>query len=185
MIEILVGAVLCFSISLGVRFYLRFFATKGARHPEFEQWCRSRPVLLAVRCGGDGTREIVDALRELLAPGEFFNSSGRYPWQHYILVVEHRRLADDVVGVVVTGCKLERARHRRPDIRTVVEGLGSRRRHIEELWLHGQLHVETRASRERGRMGWLGSWGEDGTLGFTAMIGSPPWLGAGPTSLSA
>lgn len=177
MIEIFVGLLLCTVVTIGVNVYRRWFVREGPRHPGFERWCRTEPLVVALRVAGPAQREVLEALRHLLAPGEFKNRAGRFPWQHYLVRFERRRLQDDVVGIAATDCVRERVRDERTDIAQALLALG--RSHgplVEELWIHGELHGDGRF--ERAKMGWVGRFADDGALVLQPMIGQPEWLPA-------
>lgn len=179
MFEVLVGLVLCFSISLGVRVYLRFFQKEAARALDFERWCRCRPLVAAFLCTGrDGGRAVHDELRFLLGAGRFANRQGRYPWQHYVIEYEARRLADDRVGLFVVGHAMRGPRCRVPDLKTVLDGLGrSAGAQVDTLWLHGALHARpSTTTRHDPRLGWVGDFDDQGALDVELMIGRPAWL---------
>jgi hypothetical protein len=177
--EIIIGLVLCGFVSIGVTLYLRYFATEGARHRPFERWCRGHPLLLAFRCQPGMAIDVYEIVRRAIEPHDYFaNSQGRYPWQHYVVHVDGRRLANDVIAVFVVGCRQPRLREHRPDLPRAIDEVGHEAAgSIDEVWLHGQLHAVNRVTGvHRDQMAWIGTLGEDGTLDVHAMIGQPPWL---------
>jgi hypothetical protein len=188
--ELLIGLAFCVVLvvaSLGVRAYLVWFEEDGDRHLPFERWCKRHPVVLAISCRPEHARDVLRGLRGILGRGEFVNHQGRAPWRHYVVKLEERQLAPDVVGVVVAGCRRFR-RRRRPDVSQLVAGLGALGRAsaavVERLWVHGQLVADRLAGRRRGverdvdrdRVGWQGRLDEGGRLELEAMIGTPEWL---------
>jgi hypothetical protein len=178
-VEVIVGIVLCAVVSLGVSVYLRFFASEGARSRPFEDWCRTRPLVVALRCQPGSAIEVYEKLRYLIEPSPYFsNSAGRFPWQHYVVSVDGRRLEDDVITLSVTACRQPKLRETRPDLSRAIDELGREAGElIDEVWLHGQLHtVNRRVKVERENMAWVGDFDDAGELSVTAMIGQPVWL---------
>lgn len=177
--EPIIGVLLAFTISIGLRFYFRFFAAEGARVLPFEKWCRGLPVVAAFRCRPGTTVDVYEDVRRVIEPVEgFLNSSGRYPWQHYIVSVDCRRLTETVIVLHVTGCRQHKVRDRYEDLGQALIEIGRRGgERIEEVWLHGQLHAINRViGVERENAAWSGDFAEDGSPQVSAMIGQPPWL---------
>jgi hypothetical protein len=178
-VEVIVGIVLCAVVSLGVSIYLRFFASEGARNRPFEDWCRSRPLVVALRCQPGSAVDVYELLRRVVEPSPYFsNSAGRYPWQHYVVSLDGHRASDDVVVLRVTTCRQPRLHESRPDIAKALDLLASEAGElIEEIWLHGQFHsVNRRVGVERDNMAWLGDVDDAGHMEVSAMIGQPLWL---------
>lgn len=177
--EVIVGLVLCAVVSLGVSIYLRYFATEGARNRPFENWCRSKPLIMAIRCQSDCGVDVYERLRYHIEPNPYFaNSQGRYPWQHYVVRVDARRHHDDVVLLYVTACRQPKLRENRPDLPKAIDAFGQEVSElVDEVWLHGQLHtVNRRVGFEKENMAWLGDFDPSGQLSVSAMIGQPVWL---------
>src|SRR4051812_44770108 len=96
--EPLIGVVVAFAVSIGVRVYFRYFAAGGVRVKAFEQWCRGRPVVAAFRCTPGTSVDVYEGVRRVIEPVEgFLNSSGRFPWQHYVVSVDCARVNDSVI----------------------------------------------------------------------------------------
>lgn len=184
--ELFIALATCIGIAIGVTVYKRWFFAEASRRPEFEAWCRTRPLLLALHRPG-GALDLAHTVRGLLAPhGEYGNRNGTYPWQHYVVTLQEHRLDDDVLGLFVIDCRLRKERVARPDLEVLVSALEPAvRGQATELWLHGQLHASERpAAFDRNRMGWTGRAGEEGAVELHEMIGAPAWL-AGRTALAA
>jgi hypothetical protein len=176
--EFFIAIATAIGVAVGVWIYKRWFHAEAARHPGFEAWCRSQPLLLALHRPG-GALDLAHVVRHALAPhGEYVNRNGTYPWQHYFVSVEVRRLDADVLGLVVTACRLRRETESRPDLEALVAALGEMPGAAEtEVWLHGQLHASERPTGfDRNRVAWAGRVGGQGAVELREMIGAPPWL---------
>jgi hypothetical protein len=179
--EPIIGVVVAFSISLGLRFYFRYFAAEGVRVLPFEQWCRSRPVVAAFRCAPGTSIDVYEGVRRVVEPVDvFLNSSGRFPWQHYAVSVDCSRVSDSVIVLHVTGCRQLKVRDQTGSLPAALVDIGRvGGPRIEEVWLHGQLHAINRVIKvERENAAWSGTFAEDGAPDVAAMIGQPPWLAA-------
>lgn len=178
--ELIFGVIMMFVISLWIRFYMRYLAADGARVKPFEQWCRTQPLVLAFRCPQNETVDVYEIVRRAIEPWDSFtNSAGRYPWQHYVVDVDCKRLSDDIIAFYVTSCRPAKVREKPlQDVsKSVIEIGKAAGTRIEEVWLHGQFHAVNRViGTEREKAGWLGAFREDGELEVAAMIGQPPWL---------
>lgn len=178
---------LCVAIYLGVAGWTRV-RSEFARDRRFEQWCASRPIVLAFRCGrrsGAGGSEADDArhrLRQLLAPhDELVNVHGGAPWQYYRYDVAVRSVADDVVAVQIVSAIPQRGSWtwRRDAGELVRRLIAMPEAAIEEVWMHGQLHPSEAPSESRDHRSWLGRRSVDGGLEITPMIGRRPhWIEA-------
>ncbi len=177
--ELLIGIVLCAVLSLWTRFYTRYVATDAARHKPFETWCRTRPLVVAFRCQPGTTVDVYEILRRYVEPPSgFLNTHGRYPWQHYAVQLDWKRLNDEVIGIFVTSSYLLRSRQSAPDLAMALKAFGRvAGERVEEVWLHGQFHsVNRQLSPEKERVSWLGSLAPNGEIEAHAMIGKPIWL---------
>lgn len=177
--EPFIGALVAFTLSIGLRIYFRYFAAEGARVAPFEKWCRTRPIVAAFRCTPGTTVDVYEQVRRVVEPVDsFLNSSGRFPWQHYIVSVDCTRASATVIVLHVTGCRPHKVRDASEELGRALQEIGRRGGdRIEEVWLHGQLHAINRViGVERENAAWSGGFAEDGTLDVAAMIGQPPWL---------
>lgn len=177
--EPIIGFFIALVLAIVIPIYLRFFAAEGARNGRFERWCRTHPVVAAFRCPREETVDVYEVVRrEIESKRDFFNSAGRFPWQHYVVTVDCRRLNEEVIVLLVTKCRSMKIHDTRPDLAKSIDALGQAAGdRIEEVWLHGQLHAIRRTlGVEREGAAWLGEFDEDGRLEVNGMIGQPPWL---------
>lgn len=176
-IEPIVGFLICGALLLFTRFYLEYFHTEAERHPAFEAWIAERPLVAALRVRPGAAVTVVYALRARLGEGELLNPAGGYPWQHYLVGFECRRIGDDLVGLFATQAREKRDRDHRPLLAARLdEAARALVNDVEAVWLHGKLRspgVGTVADREK--MGWSGVVSEQG-LELAPMIGQPAWL---------
>jgi hypothetical protein len=177
--EPIIGFCIAFVLAIVIPIYLRFFAAEGARSKPFERWCRTHPVVAAFRCPPEETVEVYEQVRREIEPkGDFFNSAGRFPWQHYVVTVDCRRLSPEVIIFQVTGCRSMKIHDAKPDLTKSIDALGvAVGDRVDEVWLHGQLHAVRRTlGVEREGAAWLGEFDEQGRLELNGMIGQPTWL---------
>ena len=176
-----IGFVVALVLGIAIPVYLRWFATEAERNKPFERWCRTHPVVLAIRCDPKDTIGVYDIVRREIEPhDEFINSAGRFPWQYYVYRIDCRRLNDEIITCYVTRCRPIKIHERKPDLTKGLEAIcrdaGDR---IEEIWLHGQLHaVQRTLGVEKENAAWLGDIDDEKRLQVTGMIGQPPWLSA-------
>jgi hypothetical protein len=174
MLEPLFGLIACLAIYAGVWVFSRV-GNEFKRDVEFERWCASRPMILAIRCAD--AEDARFRLRQLLAPhDEIVNLHGGVPWQYYRYDVVVRVVSESVVTVHIESAIAQRGpwTHRR-DAAELVAGLTAGGTAIEEVWMHGQLQPAEGRSRSRDQRGWLGRVSEVGQLEVTPMIGQPRW----------
>lgn len=179
-IEPIIALVIALLLSLTVRAYLRWVHTDAGRHPEFDAWVASTPLVFAAKCQPGHEPDVYDALRGLFGPYDALaNREGGFPWQHYGVRLDYRHLPGDVVGLVITDARLQRGTQRLPDLSVPLAGLGPVAAHIEEVWLHGQLHGGGRPTKvDRDRTGWVGTVDANGAFDVSPQIGEPEWLAA-------
>jgi hypothetical protein len=178
--ELIFGVIVAFALSIILRIYFRFFAVDSARVKPFEQWCGTHPLVLAFRCPPEETVEVYEVVRRQIEPWKgFINTAGRYPWQHYVVGVDCRRLSEEVIAFYVTSCRPQKVREKRwPDVSKSIEEIGRiAGDRIDEVWLHGQFHTVNRVIPvDRTLAAWHGEFARSGELDVAAMIGQPPWL---------
>jgi hypothetical protein len=177
--EPIIGFCIAFVLAIVIPIYLRFFAAEGARNRQFERWCRTRPIVAAFLCAPEDTVDVYERVRHEIEPkGDFFNSAGRFPWQHYVITVDCRRLGAEVIVFHLTGCRSMKIHDTKPDLTKSIDALGAAvGSRIQEVWLHGQLHAIRRTlGVDRESASWLGDFDDEGRLAVTGMIGHPPWL---------
>jgi len=177
--EIIFGLITAFVLSIAIRLYLRFFAAEGARHKPFEHWCRTKPVVAALRCDRASTVDVYEVVRRQIEPwGSFINTQGRFPWQHYVIEVDCRRASDEVIVLTIIACRPLKLRDSPRDLATSLREIGrASGERVDEIWLTGQLHAVNRViSISKSAAAWIGEFDESGALQVDAMIGQPPWL---------
>ncbi len=172
-LEPIFGLLACIAVYMGV--YLVGKVTSEFRpDTEFERWCASKPMILAFRC-----KDVFEArhgLRALLAPhDEVVNLQGGVPWQYYRYDVVVRPISDDAIGVFIVSAIAQRGDWtKRRDAAELARALFAKG-HVDEVWMHGQLHPSEAKSSARDQRAWLARVGEEGTLEVHPMIGRPLW----------
>jgi hypothetical protein len=177
-IEPIVGFILCGIVMLATRIYLARFHVEAERHPAFEAWVATRPLVVALRCTPERSVEVLYRLRDALGGGELFHGAGGYPWQHYVVTFAAKRLDEGIVGLEVVHARLARPDEQRPNLNTLLEGIGPQLRdETQEVWLSGRLRPSGSAvAPNRDRLGWTGKFDPAGDLDVAPMIGQPLWL---------
>ncbi|HEX6277388.1 MAG TPA: hypothetical protein VFZ53_30305 [Polyangiaceae bacterium] len=135
--------------------YRRFFETDAPRVPEFEAFCRQRPLLarLAVQEGAE--REVATKLaRRLCARREAVATLGAFPWTFYVLELVVTS-APGEVRLTAARCRPVRTREKTPMRLTdalldIVEGEGDR---VLDVWLIGAACVDV-SGRIQAPRGW-------------------------------
>jgi len=177
MIEPIVGFLLCGALALFLPLYLKHLHREAAPDPAFEAWVAQRPLVAALRGRPGAGVDLLYRVRAQLGPGEFYNPLGGYPWQHYVVTLEARQLADGVVGLYPVAARLGREKDLRPRLdgwldQLFRDALGP----SEGVWLHARLRRRTSAALAREGLGWTGSAAADGHLELTPAIARPAWL---------
>ena len=186
MIEPIVGFLLCGALALFLPLYLKHLHREAEPDPDFEAWVAGRPLVAALCCRDGAGVDLLYRVRAVLGGGEFYNPAGGYPWQHYIVTFEARRLADGVVGLFPVAARLGREKDARPRLDGWLDQL-FRDAHgdMEAVWLHARLRRRVGASIARTGLGWSGCAGPDGALVMTPAIAAPVWLEAATGSRPA
>jgi hypothetical protein len=176
-LEPIIGFLICGALLLFSRFYLAYFHSEAERQPEFEQWIAGQPLVMALQCESGRGVEVLYRLRAGLGGGEFQNPAGGYPWQHYVVRLEARRLTDDVVVLYAVDAHPRRERDRSPVLSAWLEALAPvLGPDVASAWMHGRLRgPRLGVSADRERVGWSARFTDAG-LELEPMIGQPAWL---------
>ena len=176
--EAIVAYAVLVGVAVAIAIYQRWFYAPAAAHPPFDAWIATKPLVAAFRTSPGKSVDLVHAIRPLLGEGEFSNRHGRYPWQHYFVRLECRRVTDDVVGLFAIAAVIEKSHESRPDFSTLLDALAkSPAGLVDEVWLHGQLFSrDGRPGKDRDRVGWLSDAAQDGAFAWREMIGKPAWI---------
>jgi hypothetical protein len=168
-----VGTFASLMVSLAVQIYLAYFCAQGVEVPEFEGWCRGRPLVAAFFCSRAEVGPLVRWLKEALEGKEFVNVEGPFPWGHYRIRLSVEALDECVVGVRVVWSGVLRGNQRRPGLLPVLKRLDAAGLGVTEAWLHRDLYSD--GSELGPGETWRGSPGE-GWFRFRSYPELPFWL---------
>jgi hypothetical protein len=133
--------------------YRRWFEKTGPRSLEFERFCATRPLIVALSVRAGTERATCGALAASLRRGETLATHGAWPWIHYVLGVEWS-VRPGVVVARITRARRLRTRERPPPALTAALGAAMRGvAAIEQVWLHPRAYVDV-SGREPGTCGW-------------------------------
>ncbi|MCS6902565.1 MAG: hypothetical protein RMJ98_22990 [Myxococcales bacterium] len=127
-------------VSLAIQVYLAYFCAQGVQVPEFERWCRGKPLVAAFFCSRAEVGPLVAWLRGVLEGREFVNVEGPFPWTHYRLRLSVEALDECVVGVHVVWSGVLRGKQKRPGLLSALKGLDAAAWGVTEAWLHRDLY---------------------------------------------
>jgi hypothetical protein len=117
--------------------YQRWFQRVAPPAPEFEAFCRTRPVVAALIGVGERQADAMQRLRDALgASGQCVATLGGFPWPHYRLSlrVEARR---DAVWLRIEAASVLRSRERSlPALASVLRDLLNELPDAVEAWAH-------------------------------------------------
>jgi hypothetical protein len=168
-----VGTFASLMVSLAVQIYLAYFCAQGLEVPEFERWCRGRPLVAAFFCSRAGVGPLVRWLKGALEGKEFVNVAGPFPWGHYRIRLSVEALDECVVGVRVVWSGVLRGNQRRPGLLSALERLDGAALGVTEAWLHRDLHSD--GSELGQEETWRGS-PEEAWFRFRSYPELPFWL---------
>jgi len=120
----------------------RWFERVASPSPEFEAYCKSRPLLVAMVCRAGAAAEARSALLARLGKrATAVATLGGWPWPNYALELEVETHENGLVVVRAIDCRLLRVRGPRPPalftaLRDMAQVLT---RSIEQVWVHRAL----------------------------------------------
>jgi hypothetical protein len=156
----------------------RFFERVARAEPEFEHWCRSQPLIAAMRGNPARLNAIEAALHARLGKRQrLIATLGGWPWPNYELEVVLSR-AVGVLGISVRRAELRRT-HGNPAPSLVVvlrELLNAHPGAVDDLWLLPAV-VYGKSGASAAPMGWTVLVGEEPKPQVRARASLPTWLG--------
>jgi hypothetical protein len=110
--------------------------------PEFEAYCKSRPLLVAMVCRPGAAVEARSSLLARLGEGATAVATlGGWPWPNYALELELETQGDGLLLVRAIDCRLLRVRGPRPPalFAALRDMAPEPARSVEEVWAHRAL----------------------------------------------
>ncbi|MES1176344.1 MAG: hypothetical protein ABUL62_18620 [Myxococcales bacterium] len=162
---------------LGLWVYRRYFERVAKAEPEFEAWCRSGPLLAALR--GDAARlaAVERTLRGLLGErARAVATLGGWPWPNYALELELRRLGGVLALRALRADLLRTHGPPAPSLIAVLrDALNEHPGAIDDTWLH-QGTVFGKPGQETPSDGWQLNAGVEPRPKLVARGRTPSWL---------
>jgi hypothetical protein len=158
--------------------YRRFFERVGPVVPEFEAFCRARPVLFAVH--GSALATVAQELGATFGKkAQVVATLGAWPWPNYALHVE-LVLRDNVLLGVCTRAEVMRVSHRPPALVERLQSLLARRSEVA-IWLHPGVIFDHRRPNEPVGGWYLSQGGTAQKPALERVEERPEWLAISPT----
>jgi hypothetical protein len=127
---------------LAVWLYQRYFQRVGPRVPEFESFCRSRPLLLTIDGRDADLPRVRDAIIRALGDRRTaVASSGGWPWTIHALVLDVE-VRNGRVLIHATLASVLRTREKPPTIRELLRAAAVASGASLDVWFHSELHVD-------------------------------------------
>jgi len=115
----------------------RFFERVAVPSPDFEAYCKSRPLLIAIACRAGAAAEARNALFARLGRrATAVATLGGWPWPNYALELCVETQGDALILVRAIDCRLLRVRGPRPPaLFAALQGMaGELTASVEEVW---------------------------------------------------
>ena len=158
----------------------RWFERVAPPARDFEAYCKSQPLLVALACRAGSAQEVRSALLGRLGKGATAVATlGGWPWPNYGLELEVEMSGNDLVLVRAIDCRLLRVRGPRPPalfaaIRDTACELATS---VEEVWAHRALRYALEDDAAPG--GWKLSLAASG-VELAALPKLPAWIATLP-----
>jgi hypothetical protein len=127
---------------LAVWLYQRYFQRVGPRLPEFESFCRTRPLLITIAGRQADLPRVREAIVRLLGDRRTaVASSGGWPWTIHALVLEVET-RDGRVLIHATRASVLRTREKPPTVADLLRAAAVASESSLDVWLCSELHVD-------------------------------------------
>ncbi len=161
----------------GIWLYRRFFERVAKAEPEFEAWCRTGPLLAALRTRDARLPSVERTLRDRLGhASRAVVSLGGWPWPNYAIELEVQR-CEGVLELRALRAELLRTHGAPPPSLVAVlrDTLNQHPEAIEDVWLHTET-VFGKPGEVAPSQGWQLCAGVEPRPKLVARAHAPSWL---------